>query len=126
MILRGSAAEGLQRGRQPQGWSGRVTGLVRRRFQGVAALRNRTACRQPACGCAVLSSAPIAFFLPPCQVIMLVESPDGSAALLGRSKKIRPGMLTCLSGFVDQVGSSLSAALGSPDCLIATTVRHFV
>ncbi len=37
---------------------------------------------------------------------MLVESPDGSAALLGRSKKMRPGMLTCLSGFIDQVGGS--------------------
>ena len=35
---------------------------------------------------------------------MLVESPDGGAALLGRSKKMRAGMLTCLSGFVDQVG----------------------
>ncbi|KAL4859665.1 Peroxisomal NADH pyrophosphatase NUDT12 [Chlorella vulgaris] len=35
-------------------------------------------------------------------VIMLVESPDGGSALLGRSKKMRGGMLTCLSGFVDQ------------------------
>ncbi|KAL4423481.1 hypothetical protein ABPG77_003614 [Micractinium sp. CCAP 211/92] len=34
--------------------------------------------------------------------IMLVESPDGSSALLGRSKAMRPGMLTCLSGFCDQ------------------------
>lgn len=33
---------------------------------------------------------------------MLVESPDGQAALLGRSKAMRPGMLTALSGFVDQ------------------------
>ena len=37
-------------------------------------------------------------------VIMLVLHPDGTHALLGRSKNIRQGMLTCLSGFVDQVG----------------------
>lgn len=35
-------------------------------------------------------------------VIMLVESPDGQRALLGRSKKSTPGMYTCLSGFIDQ------------------------
>ncbi|KAL4437161.1 hypothetical protein ABPG75_004300, partial [Micractinium tetrahymenae] len=34
--------------------------------------------------------------------IMLVESPDGSRALLARSKAMRPGMLTCLSGFCNQ------------------------
>ena len=34
---------------------------------------------------------------------MLVESLDGSRALLGRSKRMRPGMLTCLSGFIEQV-----------------------
>jgi hypothetical protein len=36
-------------------------------------------------------------------VIMLVESPDGGRALLGRSAKSTPGMYTCLSGFIDQV-----------------------
>ncbi|KIZ06626.1 hypothetical protein MNEG_1328 [Monoraphidium neglectum] len=35
-------------------------------------------------------------------VIMLVESPDGTRALLGRSAKSTPGMYTCLSGFIDQ------------------------
>jgi NADH pyrophosphatase NudC (nudix superfamily) len=44
---------------------------------------------------------------------MLVESPDGGSALLGRSKKMRPGMLTCLSGFTDQV-SFLSGVLLLP------------
>lgn len=39
------------------------------------------------------------------QVIMLVESPDGRRALLGRSRKVAPGMYTCLSGFVDQCES---------------------
>lgn len=33
---------------------------------------------------------------------MLVESPDGQRALLGRSAKSTPGMYTCLSGFIDQ------------------------
>ncbi|KAL4437163.1 hypothetical protein ABPG75_004302 [Micractinium tetrahymenae] len=42
--------------------------------------------------------------------IMLVESPDGSRALLGRSKAMRPGMLTCLSGFCDQ-GEGLEEAV---------------
>ena len=39
------------------------------------------------------------------QVIMLVESPDGRRALLGRNKKFMPGMYTCLSGFIDQCES---------------------
>ncbi|KAI7840059.1 hypothetical protein COHA_006190 [Chlorella ohadii] len=43
-------------------------------------------------------------------VIMLVESPDGQAALLGRSKAMRPGMLTALSGFVDQ-GEAIEEAV---------------
>jgi NADH pyrophosphatase NudC (nudix superfamily) len=38
-------------------------------------------------------------------VIMLVESPDGRKALLGRSKKIPMNMQTCLSGFMDQAES---------------------
>jgi len=38
-------------------------------------------------------------------VIMLVESPDGRRALLGRSRKFTPGMYTCLSGFIDQCES---------------------
>ncbi|PNW78451.1 hypothetical protein CHLRE_09g396900v5 [Chlamydomonas reinhardtii] len=38
-------------------------------------------------------------------VIMLVESPDGRRALLGRNRKFTPGMYTCLSGFVDQCES---------------------
>ncbi|KAK9805210.1 hypothetical protein WJX72_006176 [[Myrmecia] bisecta] len=38
-------------------------------------------------------------------VIMMVESPDGSQALLGRSKKVRAGMYTCLAGFVEQAES---------------------
>ena len=33
---------------------------------------------------------------------MMVESADGTQALLGRSHGHRPGMLTCLSGFIDQ------------------------
>lgn len=38
------------------------------------------------------------------QAIMLVESVDGSKVLLGRAKTIRhASMLTCLSGFVEQV-----------------------
>ena len=41
---------------------------------------------------------------------MLVESKDGSSALLGRPKKLRPGVLTCLSGFIEQVGGYTSAA----------------
>eukprot|EP00955_Chlamydomonas_euryale_P046263 353378-Chlamydomonas_euryale.AAC.1 len=36
---------------------------------------------------------------------MLVESPDGHRALLGRSKRNTPGMYTCLSGFIDQCES---------------------
>lgn len=36
---------------------------------------------------------------------MLVESPDGRRALLGRSRKFTPGMYTCLSGFIDQCES---------------------
>lgn len=39
------------------------------------------------------------------QVIMMVESADGQRALLGRSRGHRPGMLTCLAGFVDQCES---------------------
>jgi len=38
-------------------------------------------------------------------VIMLVESPDGRRALLGRNKKFTAGMYTCLSGFTDQCES---------------------
>ena len=38
------------------------------------------------------------------QAIMLVESIDGSMVLLGRAKTIRhASMLTCLSGFIEQV-----------------------
>jgi hypothetical protein len=36
---------------------------------------------------------------------MMVESADGTHALLGRSRGHRPGMLTCLSGFIDQAES---------------------
>ncbi len=36
---------------------------------------------------------------------MLVESPDGHRALLGRNKKFSTGMYTCLSGFIDQCES---------------------
>jgi NAD+ diphosphatase len=49
-------------------------------------------------------------------VIMLVQSPDGGSALLGRSHKIPAGMLTCLSGFVDQVRPGRLARRGSPAC----------
>ena len=45
-------------------------------------------------------------------VIMLVESPDGQSALLGRSKAMRPGMLTALSGFVDQASPARQGDLG--------------
>lgn len=51
---------------------------------------------------------------------MLVESPDGTKALLGRSKKHRSGMLTALAGFIDQARGEfaeqpvlLPAGLGS-------------
>lgn len=44
-------------------------------------------------------------FLLVLQVIMLVESPDGSLALLGRGKRYTPNMYTCLSGFIDQCES---------------------
>ena len=47
------------------------------------------------------------------QAIMMVESPDGSHALLGRSRGHRPGMLTCLSGFVDQAESIGAPPLSS-------------
>lgn len=43
-------------------------------------------------------------------VIMLVLSPNGNRVLLGRSKKLPEGMLTCLSGFVDQ-GESIEEAV---------------
>ena len=43
--------------------------------------------------------------MPVAQVIMMVESGDGKRALLGRSRGHRPGMLTCLAGFVDQCES---------------------
>lgn len=44
-------------------------------------------------------------------VIMLVESPDGASALLGRPRNYRmANMLTCLSGFVDQ-GESVEEAV---------------
>lgn len=35
--------------------------------------------------------------------LLQVESPDGSCALFGRSKKVRLPLYTCLAGFVDQV-----------------------
>jgi NAD+ diphosphatase len=41
--------------------------------------------------------------------IALVESPDGSAVLLGCGRASPPGMLTCLSGFVEQ-GESVEEA----------------
>ncbi len=45
------------------------------------------------------------------QAIMLVESEDGQSALLGRSKTIRTkGILTCLSGFIEQ-GESIEEAV---------------
>lgn len=43
-------------------------------------------------------------------VIALVESRDGSAALLGRGRGMRGAMYTCLSGFVEQ-GESLEEAI---------------
>ena len=46
---------------------------------------------------------------------MLVESPDGGRALLGRPKKLRPGVLTCLSGFIEQASRS-SLACWLPYC----------
>eukprot|EP00967_Tisochrysis_lutea_P000831 scaffold1092_cov19-Tisochrysis_lutea.AAC.4 len=39
------------------------------------------------------------------QVIMLVESVDGTKALLGRSHRSPAGMYTTLSGFLDQCES---------------------
>lgn len=43
-------------------------------------------------------------------VIMLVESASGEEVLLGRSKKIPPGMLSCLAGFIDQ-GETIEEAV---------------
>lgn len=34
---------------------------------------------------------------------MMIEDESGSMALLGRPKKLRTGVLTCLSGFIEQV-----------------------
>ncbi len=34
---------------------------------------------------------------------MMVEDESGTMALLGRPKKLRTGVLTCLSGFIEQV-----------------------
>ena len=36
---------------------------------------------------------------------MMVEDTTGQKALLGRPKKLRQGVLTCLSGFIEQVSS---------------------
>jgi NAD+ diphosphatase len=47
-------------------------------------------------------------------VIMLVESPDGQLALLGRSKNLPAHMQTCLSGFVDQ-GESIEEVRSNPN-----------
>ncbi len=57
------------------------------------------------------------------QAIMMVESVDGSRALLGRSKRMRPGMMTCLSGFIEQVFSArLASEHGrAATCLTLTT-----
>ena len=43
---------------------------------------------------------------------MLVESPDGQSALLGRPKSLRRRgpVLTCLSGFIEQ-GESIEEAV---------------
>lgn len=37
---------------------------------------------------------------------MMVEDTTGQKALLGRPKKLRQGVLTCLSGFIEQVSYS--------------------
>ena len=52
------------------------------------------------------------------QAIMLVESPDGASALLGRPKSLRRRgpVLTCLSGFIEQ-GESIEEAVGPPRSL---------
>ena len=53
---------------------------------------------------------------------MMVESEDGSRALLGRSKRMRPGMMTCLSGFIEQVCSGcLASEHGSTAACIPLT-----
>lgn len=61
-------------------------------------------------------------------VIMLVESADGQRALLGRSKKIRMHMQTCLSGFVDQCESieevCLSPSWGALHAESSSNVQH--
>lgn len=45
------------------------------------------------------------------QMISMVESIDGQRALLGRPKSLkRPGVLTCLSGFIEQ-GESIEDAV---------------
>lgn len=49
------------------------------------------------------------------QAIMMVESADGRHALLGRSRGHRPGMLTCLSGFIDQ-SESIGKPCSTPRC----------
>ena len=44
-------------------------------------------------------------------MIVMVESVDGRRALLGRPKSLkRPGVLTCLSGFIEQ-GESIEDAV---------------
>ena len=44
------------------------------------------------------------------QMITVVESVDGSRALLGRPKTLRSGVLTCLSGFIEQ-GESIEESV---------------
>lgn len=55
-------------------------------------------------------------------VIMLVESPDGQQALLGRSKKLPPNVMTCLSGFIDQAESIEEVRTCGSICKAAHTV----
>ena len=40
------------------------------------------------------------------QAIMMIEDETGTMALLGRPKKLRTGVLTCLSGFIEQASNS--------------------
>lgn len=54
---------------------------------------------------------------------MMVEDPSGNKALLGRPKKLRPGVLTCLSGFIEQVSiqdPNQSSQSGSESNLLYT------
>ena len=56
---------------------------------------------------------------------MLIESPDGQSALLGRPQSLRRRgpVLTCLSGFIEQ-GESIEEAVRTSCCCCRQSVVH--